>query len=282
MIISASRRTDIPMLYSEWFANRLKAGCVRAVNPMNHKHSEVIELSSAAVDCIVFWTKDPSGMTDKLDLIDKAGIGYYFLFTVTSYDKRIEPGIRDKNEIIKVFCRLSDRLGKERVVWRYDPILLDDCIDAEFHYRQFESICGMLQEHTDRCIISFADIYRKTKHAAIREMTENEHIEISGNILRIAMKYGIPLYACSEKVDLSHMGIKKSSCIDREKIETICGRKIMEEKDRNQRKECESLKSRDIGAYDTCIGGCVYCYANRDATVSARYHAGHDAEKENL
>lgn len=145
-------KTDIPAYFSEWLVNRLHAGFVLTRNPMNHSQVSKIALSPDVVDCIVFWTKDPVNMLDKLDLIDKLGYLYYFQFTITPYDKSVEKGLRDKEDIINTFRELSCRIGKEKVIWRYDPIIINDMFDFEYHKEQFSRLCSKLGKYTGATI----------------------------------------------------------------------------------------------------------------------------------
>lgn len=210
MILSASRRTDIPAYYSEWFVNRLRAGYVLTRNPMNHAQIKKITLNPDVVDCIVFWTKDPFNMLDKLDVIDKLGYKYYFQFTVTPYGKSVEKGLRDKEEIIKTFCELSDRIGSEKILWRYDPIIVNDDFNFAFHKEQFSRLCGKLGRHSKQCIISFVDVYSKLKYRAnaLHEVDKDEIIEIGGMISSAAEEYGIKVKACCEEMSyLQECGI---------------------------------------------------------------------------
>ena len=262
MILSASRRTDIPAYYSEWFINRLHAGHVLTRNPMNHAQISKIILSPDVVDCIVFWTKDPLNMMDKLRIIDKLGYKYYFQFTLTPYDKTVERGLRDKDEITKTFCDLSDRIGKERVVWRYDPIILNVALDFTFHKEQFSRLCGRLEGYTDQCVISFVDKYPKLRTDILREISKDEMIELGNMISNTAKEYGIKVKACCEEAYLYECGIERSSCIDKALVERICGYELDVKRDRNQRALCGCYESVDIGVYNTCRNGCVYCYAN--------------------
>ncbi|NLY19396.1 MAG: DUF1848 domain-containing protein [Clostridiaceae bacterium] len=262
MILSASRRTDIPAYYSEWFIRRLNAGFVLTRNPMNHARISKVLLTPDIVDCIVFWTKDPLNMMNKLDILDNMGYKYYFQFTVTPYDSSIEKGLRDKEEIIKTFLNLSDRIGKDKVVWRYDPIILNNELDISYHEKQFTRLLSKLHKHTEQCIISFVDIYSKLKTNILRKISEDEMIELSKIISSLAGKYGISVNACCESSLLSGLGIEQASCIDKTLIEKICGYKLDIRKDKNQRRSCGCYESIDIGAYNTCKNGCVYCYAN--------------------
>ncbi|HEY8348730.1 MAG TPA: DUF1848 domain-containing protein [Clostridiales bacterium] len=262
MIISASRRTDIPAFYSGWLINRLRAGYVLTRNPMNHAQVSKVILSPDIVDCIVFWTKDPLNMLDKLDTIDSMGYKYYFQFTLTPYGRSVERRLRDKEEILKTFCELSDRIGKERVVWRYDPIILNEKFGFEYHKEQFARLCGRLAGHTDQCVISFVDKYPKLRTDAIREISMDEMAGLGSMISSVAGDFGITVKACCEGAFLRELGIEKAHCIDKALIERVCGYSIDIKKDRNQRDSCGCCESTDIGAYDTCRNGCIYCYAN--------------------
>lgn len=282
MIISASRRTDIPAFYSEWLINRLRAGYALVRNPMNHAMVSKVMLSPDIVDCIVFWTKDPLDMLDRLDIIDRMGYRYYFQFTLTPYDRSVERTLRDKDEIIGTFCELSDRIGKEKVVWRYDPIILNDAYSPEYHREQFSGLCSRLAGHTDQCIISFVDRYPRLRTNAVREIGRDEMAWLAEMISAVAKDFGITVKACCEASFLDEYGIGQAHCIDKALIERICGYGLEIKRDRNQRDSCGCCESIDIGAYNTCRNGCVYCYANySDASVAS--NAGkHDPQGEIL
>jgi len=262
MILSASRRTDIPAYFSEWLINRLKAGFALTRNPMNHAQVSKILLTPDIVDCIVFWTKDPQNMMDKLDTLDKIGYKYYFQFTITPYDSSIERGLREKAYIIKTFSDLSDRIGKDKVVWRYDPVILNNVFDISFHREQFTWLLSKLHKYTEQCIISFVDIYSKLKTDILRIISEDEMIELGKIMSSAAENYGVKVKACCENSFLFKYGIEQASCIDKKLIEKICGHKLDIGKDKNQRSSCGCYESVDIGAYNMCKNGCVYCYAN--------------------
>lgn len=265
MLLSVSRRTDIPAFYSKWFINRLKKGYVLTRNPMNYAQVSRIPLSPEVIDCIVFWTKNPINMIDKLSIIDEMGYKYYFQFTFNPYDTKIERNL-NKSKILKSFIQLSKTIGKEKIIWRYDPIILNDILTIDYHISMFEIMCNHLCKYTDVCTISFVDIYSKLSKAIkdnlIREITQSEMLELAGAFSKISKKYNIELRTCSEKIDLSSYDIYPSACIDRNIIEKICGYKIDIKKDKNQRENCGCLQSVDIGVYNTCRNGCVYCYAN--------------------
>ena len=282
MILSVSRRTDIPAFYSVWFMNRLRAGYLLTRNPFNHAQIRRLELSPGQVDCIVFWTKDPAPILPFLDELDVRGYKYYFQFTLAPYDREIERGLRPKEEIIGTFISLGEKLGRERLFWRYDPIVLNDSISIEHHIRNFADMCGRLSDYTNSVTISFVDMYRKVKSPLIREISAGEIAQISGEFSKIAKRYGLPVRACCEQMDLSPYGIAPASCIDRETVESLCGRPAGAKPDKNQRPGCGCAESADVGAYNTCKNGCVYCYANYSAASVAANYARHDPAGEFL
>ena len=266
MIISASRRTDIPAFYSKWFINGINEGFLYVVNPFNRKQVSKIELNLDTVDCFVFWTKDPKPMIPSLSILDSKGFKYYFQFTLNSYGKDIEKGTRKKTELIKTFIQLSEKIGKEKVIWRYDPILINDYYSKEYHYKWFEEICKRLKGYTEKCVISFLDLYEKTKRntkeLSLHEIKKEDMYEIGRNLANIAKKYNIIIETCSEDIDLLNCGIKKGKCIDDRLISKILNSELKVNKDDTQRKECGCIKSIDIGSYNTCKHYCAYCYAN--------------------
>jgi DNA repair photolyase len=267
MIISASRRTDIPAFYSDWFIKRIEEGFVIVRNPMNARIVSRVTLDPDLVDCIVFWTKNPAAMLDKLPLLDQRNYNYVFQFTLTPYGRDIEPNVPEKKEVVSTFIELSDRIGKERVAWRYDPILVTDHIDLEYHLRSFERLARALSGHAERCIISFLDFYAKCRKRLdslkAREMNPEDVRLIAQAFAGICMAAGLKLETCAEEVDLSDFGIGHGKCIDADRISMITGKPLDAKKDKYQRKLCGCAASVDIGAYDTCLHCCLYCYANR-------------------
>ena len=264
MIISASRRTDIPTYYSEWFFNRLREGYVLVRNPMNARQISRISLSPEAVDGIVFWTKNPVPILSRLGELEP--YPYYFQFTLTAYGRDVEPNLPGKNGVlIPAFQELSRMAGRERVVWRYDPIFLSDRYTVEYHCRYFRVLAAKLGEYTEKCTVSFLDFYRSTarnmRSLHIREMTAAQQREMMERFSEIAGEYGLYIDTCSEAISLEDLGISHASCVDRERLERIGGYRLKVGRDRNQREECGCAASVDIGAYDTCGNGCLYCYA---------------------
>lgn len=274
MILSASRRTDIPNYYSEWLARRFRAGFLCVRNPMNFRQVSRITLNPNVIDCIVFWTKNPAPMLPYLD--EYRRYMYYFQFTLTGYGKDIEPGLPDKRRIlIPAFCELADRMGRDRVIWRYDPIFLSDHYTLDYHVKAFTRIAEALAGRTRRVVISFLDDYEKTKRNMkginIQGLTKEKMRRLAHSFAVIAGRYGMEIQTCAEKIDLSEYGITHGACIDREYIEHLLGCRLRAGKDHGQRPECRCMESVEIGSYHTCRNGCRYCYANfSDGRVQAR------------
>ncbi len=262
MILSASRRTDIPTYHGEWFMNRLREGYVLTRNPMNHSQIHRITLSPQIVDCIVFWTKNAAPFLTHLDELDCLGYRYYFQHSLTPYESDMEPGLPPKDELLKQFTALGRHLGKDRLVWRYDPILLTSRYSIEFHKEAFSHFCDTLAGVTDEVVISFIDLYARLRKTELRACTHEEMVEIATAFGQIAASHGITIRACSEAMDLTPYGIQSGSCIDPRRVERVIGTQLTLEKADGQRTECGCCESVDIGAYNTCLNGCRYCYAN--------------------
>lgn len=265
MIISASRRTDIPAFYSDWFMNRLREGFVYVKNPMNPKQISSIPLTPEVVDCIVFWTKNARPMLEQLNEIHAMGYRYYFLFTLTPYDSEMERHLPSKAEIIDGFRMLSKKIGKHRVIWRYDPVIVNEQLTVDYHLHAFEKLACTLSAYTSRCIFSYVDMYPKVRRQAGKlvptEVDHDDMHKIARGFSDIAGSNHLLLQTCCEEIDLIPYGIAPGACIDREVVQDITGCTIKTKKDRNQRQHCRCVESIDIGAYDCCPHGCVYCYA---------------------
>ncbi|TVL43830.1 hypothetical protein A9X84_08415 [Brachyspira hyodysenteriae] len=260
MIISASRRTDIPSLHTKWFLNRLKEEYVITQNPISKNNFYKIPLNKNIVDIIVFWSKNPN--IDFLKEVRYLGYEFYLHFTITPYDKNIEINIPDKNLLIKNFQTISKLFGKEKIIWRYDPIILNDDFDANYHINNFKNFADSLNDYTDECIFSFVQIYSKIKNN-IKNINDNDKLLLIENMKEISEKNNIKLKSCSQDFDnITNIRVEKSACIDKERIQKILGYYIKEKKDKSQRKLCNCIESIDIGMYNTCTNGCIYCYAN--------------------
>ena len=271
MIISASRRTDIPAFYSEWFYNRIKEGYVLVRNPLNAKQISKVRLDPEVVDCIVFWTKDPKPMMPRLQELSE--YCYYFQFTLTGYGRDVEPKLPDKKKVlIPTFQKLSEMIGAERVIWRYDPIAFSERYSMEYHLKAFEQIARELKGCTEKCVISFVDIYDKIqknirtlemKDPADKALYPKEDLTaFAKELSSIASDCGMKIGTCAEVIDLEEAGIEHNKCIDDALIERLTGCKIKIKKDAGQRDACGCVESREIGTHNTCGHCCLYCYAN--------------------
>lgn len=232
---------------------------------MNAHQISRIDISPDVVDCIVFWTKNPIPMLKRLDELD--GYKYYFQFTLTGYGKDMEANLPDKKEkLIPAFIELAEKIGSKRVIWRYDPIVFTKKYTPEYHVKAFTQIARALRGFTEKCVISFVDIYAKNKKnmeaADSYEMSRDELQSFAKTIADIARENGMVMATCAEVVDLEKCGIEHNCCIDKKLIEEIIGCDIKVSKDKVQRPECGCMESVEIGSYNTCMNGCKYCYAN--------------------
>ena len=264
MILSASRRTDIPAFYGDWFLESLKKGSLSVRNPFNPKQIRTVVLSPDTVDCIVFWTKNPAPLMPRLPEIDRMGYRYYFQFTLNPYGREIERNLPPKSGLVRIFQRLSRRIGKEKVVWRYDPILFTPALDPDWHVARFQELAKQLGPFTEQCVVSFLDFYRKTEkhtaHLGVIRPDESMVRTVCEAFRAIADHYNLALCSCCE--ELACYGIASGACIDAERIARITGKMPQCGKDKFQRRLCNCAASVDVGRYNTCSNGCVYCYAN--------------------
>lgn len=247
MIISASRRTDIPAFYAEWFINRLRDGYLLVQNPFNTNMYSRVELSPDKVEAIVFWTKNPRPLMQYLKDIDRLGYKYYFQFTLTGYPKVIEPSLPSVETRINTFKELSDKVGPQKVIWRYDPIVISDITDEEFNLRNFEKLSAELHKYTKRSVISYADFYKKvlknveivTKNTNVRfydiNSNTNQIYKMSSHLSNIAKENSLNIYSCAETIDLSKQGIEHGKCIDDKLIKEVFGLTLNIPKDKYQR-----------------------------------------------
>jgi DNA repair photolyase len=279
MIISASRRTDIPAFYTEWLFRRIQKGfaCVR--NPHNPRQVSEIKLTPDVADGFVFWTKNPAPMLNRLqELRDYA---YYFQFTLTPYGKDIEPNLPVKLKLMSTFRQLSDRIGPERIIWRYDPIIINKTWTPDVHLQVFETMAKILDGATHRVVISFVDMdYRNARRNAEKlsaeALTARERLSLAAKLQQVARWHGMEMNACAEDIDFSACGIRPARCIDGELMEQLIGCRLDVSKDRSQRIACGCAESVDIGMYNTCAHGCRYCYANYGAREIVANRLRHD------
>lgn len=279
MILSVSRRTDIPAFYAEWFMERLRQKYVLVRNPFNIHSISRIPLSPENVDTVVFWTKNSKPMHKYLDEIDNLKYKYYFQYTITPYKNDLEEKVQDKKEIVETFQTLSKKIGSEKVILRYDPVILSDNYTIDFHKKAFARLCDLLAPYTKKIVFSFLDDYKKIskniKQLNIKEISAEEMCIMAEYFADTAKKYNLKIESCAEQIDLERFGINHGKCIDNELIEKITGYKISAGKD-NQRNACGCIKCIDIGEYNTCMHKCLYCYANINKEAAFKNYKLHD------
>ncbi|MBP1929825.1 hypothetical protein J2741_002421 [Methanolinea mesophila] len=296
VIVSASRSTDIPAFYGNWFAERLRKGYAARVNPFSGK-TEYVSFQKTRL--IVFWTKNPAPFFEYLPDLDAGGFSYLFQYTLNDYEKeRLEPGVPDMEERIASFTELADRIGKGRMVWRYDPILLSRSIDAEEILVRIGDAGDALRGATGRMIISFIDIARYPRvrrnlasagFADVREPAADEIETLCRGLAELNQRWNFTISACGEPWDCTRFGIAGGSCINYHQIisefphdsplmdflsapvtEKGLIRGLRALKDPGQRSSCGCIVAKDIGQYSTCPHLCTYCYANASPSAVAR------------
>jgi hypothetical protein len=288
LIVSASRRTDIPAFYSVWLMNRIREGFCLVPNPFNAKQISRISLAPDDVDAFVFWSKNPRPMLGFLDELDNKGFVYYFQYTLNDYPRALEPSVPSIERRLDTFVQLSKRLGPDRVVWRYDPIIITPKTGYDFHAATFGRLAGSLRGMTRCVVVSIVDVYRKTNRrmAALSDdgytmdvdaAQRPEMLDLLSDIAATAGAEGMTHFSCAEELDYSDVGIHPGSCIDSDLIQLIGGHPPTK-KDPGQRTNCRCVVSRDIGMNDTCLHGCPYCYSTRNNELARRRHAEHNPE----
>ncbi|UAL07330.1 MAG: DUF1848 domain-containing protein [Candidatus Methanogranum gryphiswaldense] len=283
MIICASRRTDVPAFHAEWMMNRLRAGYVLVRNPVANNVVYKLDLTRKNIDCIVFISKDPRPIIPYLKEIGSMGYMYTFQITMTPYGRELEPGVPFKADIADAFKKISDKIGRDRMVWRYDPVIFNDRMGLEYHRKKFELLCKELEGYTNRCTFSFLDMYGKfgrfTDSGILRGVTNDEKDAMAQMMSSMASKCGMTLSYCCADRDLRRFGIEPRGCIDRETMRAL--NIPFEDMSMPLRAGCRCVKNVDIGAYNTCSHNCVYCYAN-SSNPEVRIERIYDPQSEML
>ncbi len=306
VIISASRSTDIPAFYSDWFIQRIQKGYLKWKNPFN---GEYLYVSFGKTRLIVFWSKNPKPMLLHLDHLDEKSLNYYFQYTLNDYEnEKYEPNVPSIHSRIDTFIKLSERIGKEKVIWRFDPLILSDKIGLEELLRKVENIGNQLNDYTDKLVISFADInlYKKVQNNLkkyginYQEFNEIQMHEFAKEVQKLNQAWYLEIATCAEKIDLKQFGIEHNKCIDDRLMKKVFNHdkdlmeflgveikeptifdtiKIIDKgkklKDKGQREDCGCIVSKDIGEYNTCPHECVYCYANTSIEIAKKNFQAH-------
>ena len=288
MIISATRRADIPAYFAPWFMNRVRAGFAAVPNPFNARQVARIPLDPEHTDAIVFWTRDPSPLLPHLAELTARGFAFLFQFTLLEYPVAFHPGMPPLADRLDAFKRVTQAIGPERVLWRYDPIVLTALTDTDFHRRSFEPLARALSGHTNRVTVSLMEPYRKGRarlaHAGADLLAPRsaDLAALFTDMAALARANGITPASCAEDAGLDRLGFAPGACVDAEGIARLTGKTIPSEKDPHQRPACRCAPSKDIGMYDACPAGCVYCYATRNFTLARRNHQAHDPKSPSL
>lgn len=263
MIINTGGRTDTVQYYSKWLLNRFREGFVYSRNPFYPNKVTRYELTPDKVDCVVFCSKNYEPILENLkEITDK--FNTYFHYTITAYDKDIEPNVPAIDKSIETLLKLESITGKNRIAWRYDPVLLVGKYTIDYHLETFESMSKALSGHIDRCIFSFVEMYKKlsVNMPELKAISENDKIILARGLGEIAQKYNIYLQTCATSDDYERFGIHSSGCMTLDILGKANGVKFKKLKHKGMRKNCNCIETRDIGWYDTCPNGCKYCYAN--------------------
>jgi hypothetical protein len=293
VIISASRSTDIPAFYGDWFMDRLRKGYVAWANPFSGR-LQYVSFSRSRV--LVFWSKNPRPFLPALGELGKAGYNILFLFTLNDYhEEGLEPGVPPLDERIRTFSELSSYIGAGRLTWRFDPILLSETLTVERLMERIQGIGDRLHRHTRRMVISFIDIGRYARvrqnlaaagFSGVREPSREEIMRIARWLSELNEGWGLEIQVCGEESDLSSWGMGRGSCIPYDTLirefshdrvltdflrpEEDREKRMRELKDPGQRRWCGCVVSKDIGHYSTCMHGCQYCYANASPALVDR------------
>ena len=274
MILNVSGRTDVVAFYSEWFMNRLAEGFIDVRNPFNPKLVSRIMFDD--VDLIFFCTKNPIPILDKIKKINKK---IYFHVTLTSYKKDIEPNLPPKKDIIEAIKKISNYIGKDNIVVRYDPILINDNYTVDYHIKSFNKICELLDGYVSKVLISFIDNYKNVRNnyhvLRYKKLREDDYKKIGLAFSKIASEHGMSIHTCSEERNLGEFGFIKDDCMSKELAYKLTGKKYRKWQGRNN-KYCNCVEMADIGVYNSCKHFCKYCYANFDEKKVLENYKMHD------
>ncbi|OHB38109.1 MAG: hypothetical protein A2060_06730 [Planctomycetes bacterium GWA2_50_13] len=289
-IVSVSRRTDIPAFYADWFMRRVREGYVRYLNPYGGQEHRV-SLLPEDVHAFVFWSKNYGPLMKYIPELEERGYDFYFHFTITGLPKTFENIVTPVDNAVATFRTLSERYGPKRVQWRFDPIVISSATGPTFYARRFEEIASRLQGATERCYLSFACMYSKVRrnletlavnhNITCRDASDSDKTSLTLRIRETADRYGITLYSCCDEA-LAAGGVRQAQCVDGELLYELFPHRPKQTKINPTRKGCRCVISRDIGAYDTCPHGCIYCYANLNKDLAVKRFRAHDPSSDTL
>lgn len=277
MIINTGSRTDTVQYYSDWLLKRFEEGFVYSRNPMFQNKVTKYELDPKVLDCVVFCSKNYEPILNRLtEITDK--FNTYFHYTITAYGKDIEPNVPSIDESIETLIKLSKIVDKQRIAWRYDPILLTEKYTKNVHYETFDYMSEKLSPYIDRCIFSFVEMYKKlrTNMPEIITLTDVDKNEIAKNIGAIAKKHNIIIQTCATVENIEQYGILQSGCMTSEILGKANDLTFKKVRHSGNRQGCRCMENRNIGDYDTCPNGCKYCYANKNPQIAQENYRKHN------
>ncbi len=290
MIISASFRTDIPAFYGEWFRNRLDAGYCLVRNPYDGKAFRV-DLRRHLVDGFIFWTKNLEPFLPSLAILRERTYPFVVLYSITGYPRELEVSVVSTERSIEHMHLLARLYGPKVPVWRYDPIVVTSLTDFDWHLSNFEHLCGKLSGATEDVVISFVEEYQKTERnmseaaRRYRFSRETPSDDMKREFVRelngIATSHGLRMSLCAQRTYLTE-GIADARCIDGDRLSQVSGLPVKTRTPGHRGKQCACHESRDIGSYDTCPHGCVYCYAVQNRDLAKDRFRNHDPNSEFL
>ncbi len=277
MIINTGARTDTVQYFSQWLLKRFEEGFVYSRNPLFPNKVIRYELTPDKVDCVIFCSKNYQPIINDITKItDK--FNTYFYYTITPYGKDIEPNVPTIENSVETLKKLSEIVGKQRLAWRYDPVLLTKNYTIETHIKAFDKMAKEISLYVDRCIFSFVEMYKKLEvnMPEIIPLTDSDKNIIALNLGKIAKKYNLNIQTCATNTDYTEYGIHNSGCMTLDILDNANGVKFKNLKHKGTRKHCHCIESRDIGAYDTCLNGCKYCYANKNPKIAQKNYKFHN------
>lgn len=277
MILNTGGRTDTVQYYSEWLLNRFREGYVLSRNPLFSNVINRIELSPDTIDVVVFCSKDYAPILDRLHEISDRFKCYYH-YTITAYDTDIEPNVPSIEQSVETLKQLSAQVGKEKVAWRYDPVLLTEKYTIEKHFETFDYMAHELSPYVDRCIFSFVEMYKKlaVNMPELQPISNDNKLLLAKGLGTIAKQYGLYLQTCAAKDDYLQFGVHHSGCMTTEIFSRALGLNFKHQAHKGNRIGCACMESRGLGDYNSCPNGCRYCYANKDHAKAAENYRRHD------
>ena len=279
MIINTGARTDTVRYYTKWLLGRFDEGYVYSRNPLFPNKVTRYELTPEKVDCVVFCSKDYEPILPDLARITSR-FPTYFHYTITAYGTDVEPGVPSIEKSIDTLRRLSKIVGSQRVAWRYDPVLLTERYTVQTHLETFDRMAEQIAPYADRCIFGFVEMYRRleTNMPELVALTDDDKDALAKGLGESAARHGLPIQTCGASGDYTRYGIEASGCMTLDMVGKANGLAFRRLKHGGTREGCGCIQTRDIGAYNTCLSGCRYCYANKRPDKARENYKLHDPD----